>query len=90
MLSIGRLKVPGLQLRDVAFKSTQKGGASDLISHLHKHRFDVSELELPGVVLLQCMELHRRDPIGLDGVVAAGKEGLHIADKGARDRGRQF
>ena len=36
------------------------------------------------------MELHRGDPIGLDGVVTAGKEGLHIADEGAGDLGREF
>jgi hypothetical protein len=34
------------------------------------------------------LELHCGDPIGLDGVVAAGKKGLHVADKGAGDRRR--
>jgi len=39
---------------------------------------DSGQPQLTGVVLPARMEPHCRDPIGLDGVVAVGKEGLHI------------
>jgi len=61
-----------------------------LISHLHEHRFDVRQPQLTRVVLLERVKLHRGDPVGLDRVVTAGEERLHVVDEGARDFGREF
>ena len=61
-----------------------------MVSHLHKHRFDISQAELAVIVLFQRMELHRGDPVGLDRIVTAGEERLHVVDEGARDFGREF
>jgi len=68
--------------------STEAKESLNVVAHLQKHRLHISQLQLAVVVLLERMKLHCGDPIGFGGVVAVGKEGLHIANEGACDRGR--
>ena len=53
----------------------------NVVPHLHKHLLDVGQAKLAAVMLLQRMKLHCGDPISLDGVVTAGKEGFHSRTK---------
>jgi hypothetical protein len=61
--------------------------ASSLILHLQKHLFHVKEPELAGVVLLERVQLARRDLVALDRVLLR-QEGAHVFDEASRDSGR--
>jgi hypothetical protein len=60
-----------------------------VILHLQKHLLHVEKPELAAVMLLERVQLARRNLVSLDRVLLRQK-GAHVFDKGAGNAGRQF
>jgi hypothetical protein len=61
-------------------------GSSLVIAHGQKHLLHVVQPKLAKVVLLQRVELTRRDLVALEGILLR-QERAHILDEGSRDGG---